>query len=277
MTLIRPEGIWQSADYRTTLAGKIYNDATPKQLHVIYPPAPGGPVVLMGYSGLAETADGMPMVQWIRETLRGESRFIMPSLEHLAERLTRDVSSSRYGGEMLLIAGGIFEGDRRFYFRITNTEWDDSPPHRARVHRQFSYNVTEYVDTVFIAFGSGRFHVSLADQDLVRTQGALTPAHWEDHLGLLAAINRRVARDDKQVSPWCHASCVLRDRPEAVAKLFAEPGQFDGPSGLQTLLYGVDTHEIAAAMLAAMESGMDQEDFAARMAAASQRAIDGRP
>ena len=118
MTLIRPEGIWQSADYRTTLAGKIYNDATPKQLHVILSPStrrPSRPNGLQRACGDRRWHANGPLDQ---ELFRGESRFIMPSLEHLAERLTRDVSSSRYGGEMLLIAGGIFEGDRRFSFSI---------------------------------------------------------------------------------------------------------------------------------------------------------------
>ena len=83
MTLIRPEGIWQSADNRVTKRGRTVDDAAPKQLHIICPPHEGGPHVLLGYTGLAEMPDGTPTLQWIRETLRGETRSIMGSPRRL--------------------------------------------------------------------------------------------------------------------------------------------------------------------------------------------------
>ena len=53
ITMIRPEGIWQSADNRVTLKGKITNDMSPKQLHIVCPPIPGGPEILMAFTGIA--------------------------------------------------------------------------------------------------------------------------------------------------------------------------------------------------------------------------------
>jgi hypothetical protein len=91
ITMIRPEGIWQSADNRVTLGHRIINNMTPKQLHIVCPPFPGGPQILMAFTGLAELPDGTPMLQWIRETIRGQNRAIGPLVEHLCSRLTRDI------------------------------------------------------------------------------------------------------------------------------------------------------------------------------------------
>jgi hypothetical protein len=70
MTLIRPEGIWQSADHRSTRGGAIADDAASKQLMIQCPPLPGGPQVLLGVTGLGEAPDGTATLQWIRETIR---------------------------------------------------------------------------------------------------------------------------------------------------------------------------------------------------------------
>ena len=57
ITMIRPEGIWQSADHRVTRDGQPIDDERPKQLHIICPPLPSGPQLLLAFTGLAELPD----------------------------------------------------------------------------------------------------------------------------------------------------------------------------------------------------------------------------
>src|SRR5713226_6858947 len=151
MTIIRPEGIWQSADNRLTRAGAIADDAAPKQLSIQCPPLPGGPQVLLGFTGLAETPDGTPVLQWIRETIRGESRFIMPLLDYLRDRLTRDLGRSHLGRHILVVGGGIFQQDgRRFYFEINNVD-----PTTWKARRRFERGVFEVTEPTLYISGSG--------------------------------------------------------------------------------------------------------------------------
>lgn len=73
ITMIRPEGIWQSADNRVTRGDQSIDDERPQQLHIICPPLPGGPQLLLAFTGLAELPDGSPTIQWARETLRRDN------------------------------------------------------------------------------------------------------------------------------------------------------------------------------------------------------------
>ena len=133
MTLIRPEGIWQSADYRLTSSqtGTVLDDAAPKQLSILCPPLPDGPKVLLAFTGLAEAPGREPMLQWIRETIRGEQRYIMPMLDHLRDRLTRDIGRSHLSHYVLVVTGGILEpSGRRFYFEINNVDPSTRKPRR---------------------------------------------------------------------------------------------------------------------------------------------------
>src|SRR5258708_3131869 len=206
MTMIRPEGIWQSADNRVTRDGQLIDDERPKQLHIICPPLPSGPQLLLAFTGLAELFDGSPTIQWARETLRGEQRFIMPMLEHLRDRLSRDVGRSHLWNNLLLFSGGIFEGDKRFYVEIRNGE-----PKTRKPKREFDFVVCEVTEPIVFIAGSGEQAVSREDRALLQAQSRIRPAKWEDHLGLLAAVNRRTAntlakKGQKSVSPWCSAS-----------------------------------------------------------------------
>ena len=158
LTLIRPEGVWQSADNRVSRNGATVDDAAPKQLHIIFPPDNAGPKALIAFTGLAELSDGTPTLQWIRETLRGETRSIMESLGHLRERLTRDVGQTKAWGAPLVLTGGIFEGDKRFYVEMRNID-----PRTRRVRREFDYAVAEVNEPMVFMGGSGAVSISRAD------------------------------------------------------------------------------------------------------------------
>jgi hypothetical protein len=272
MTMIRPEGIWQSADNRVTKDGQVFDDETPKQLHVICPPLPSGPQLLVAFTGLAILPDGSPTIRWARETLRGEQRFIMPMLEHLRDRLNRDVGKSSLWCNPLIFSGGIFEGKKRFYVEIRNTE-----PKTWKPKREFDLVVCEVTEPMVFITGSGQGAVTRKDWDLLRTQSRIRPAKWENHLGLLAAVNRRTAKRDpkKSVSPWCSASYISHNEEGSHQKNFSNPGEPKGPLYIESLLAGLDLHELSKPVIQFINDGSPINQTSSDEAA--QNALKRRP
>jgi hypothetical protein len=248
ITLIRPEGIWQSADNRITRNNKVEDDSTPKQLHIICPPLPGGSQVLMGFTGIAEMPDGTPTLQWIEETLRGETRTIMETLNHLCKRLTRDLGKSQLWKNRLIITGGIFEKEKKFYFEIRNVT-----PKTFEINKVFDFVVMEVTSPQVFVGGSGSTHIKQADWQLLKQQSGKKPAKWEDHLGLLAAVNRRAAQIDKLVSPWCQASYLSNGSEGVSSKRFSKKGEPGGPPGIHTIVAGIDLLPVSLQVLNTFE------------------------
>jgi hypothetical protein len=270
MTLIRPEGIWQSADHRVMRAGKIADDATPKQLAIRCAPLDTPPDVLLGFTGAAEAPDGAPTLQWIRETLRGKSLFVQPMLELLRDRLTHDFSgSSRTRRVPLIITGGVLEpSGRRVYFEITNVD-----PPTWTINGDFHLAAGEVPKPAFFAGGSGAPYISADDLGLVKKQLNIQPANWEDHLGLLAAVNRRTADlvPDKSVSPWCDATYFSVESEGAKGRAFYKPGDPPAELNIEMLIAGVDGGELLRGMLDQARKGIPLTEERAR------KAIEGRP
>jgi hypothetical protein len=266
MMMIGPGGIWQSADRRVTKAGVPEPDAS-KQLLVLCPPTPGaGPRMLLAFTGIAEVPGGTPILQWIRETIRGESRPIMPLLEHLRDRLTRDVGRSARGRHGLAVVGGILEANGRCgIVQIANVKppWSDPA-------REFKLLLSEVPEPQFMAIGSGQPYISREDAKLVVAQTKIRPARLEDHMGLLAAVNRRTAARTKKVSPWSDVT-YIGDRSEgAVARLFSKPGDPPIPIAVNVMLDGIDVSEVGQLMSKGSWT-KDEEDRATR------REVEGRP
>jgi hypothetical protein len=274
MTMIRPEGIWQSADNRITRGGQPIDDERPKQLHVICPPLPGGPQLLLAFTGLAELPDGSPTIQWTRETLRGEQRFIMPMLEHLRDRLSRDVGRSHLWNNLLIFSGGIFEGDKRFYVEISNGDLKTRKP-----KRKFDFAVYEVTEPMVFIAGSGEQAVSKEDRALLLAQSRIRPAKWEDHLGLLASVNRRAAniKGQKSVSPWCSASYISHDEEGSHQKNFSNPGEPKGPQYIESLLAGIDLHELSKPLIQFMNDSNRIDIDQTSSDEATKNALNGRP
>jgi hypothetical protein len=246
MTMIRPEGVWQSADNRVTINGRVQDDVAPKQLHIICPPLPGGPQLLLAFTGLAVLCDGTPTIRWVRETLRGEPRQIMQMLEFLRGRLTRDVGRSGLWRNPLIFSGGIFEGDKRYYVELRNVD-----PRTRQAKRAFDFVVREVMEPAIFVGGSGFVAIFEDDWTLLKSQAQIRPAKWEDHSGLLAAVNRRAAANDraKSVSPWCSTTYISHDQDGAHQKRYARPGEPQGPAGIETMLSGLDLFELSASAM----------------------------
>ena len=196
MMMIGPGGIWQSAD-RITSGGVPQPDAA-KQLLVLCPPAPGnGPRMLLTFTGIAEVPGGIPVLQWMRETIRGESRPVMPLLEHLRDRLTRDIGRTARGRHGLAVVGGILEANGRCgLVQIANAE-----PPWSRPRREFKLLLSEVTAPQFVAIGSGQPCISPEDAKLAVAQARKRPRRVEDHMGLLAEVNRRTAAHTRKGQP----------------------------------------------------------------------------
>jgi hypothetical protein len=221
----------------------------PKQVSIRCPPLTGGPhVLLLGFTGLAQSPSGTPMLQWIRETIRVESRPIMPLLDHLRDRLTRDIGRTHLGRHLLVLTGGIFEGTRRYHVEMNNVDPVSRSP-----SRQFRHGVFEVTEPALFLGGLGQRAVLDSDRDLIVQQ----PRSWRAHLELLASVNRRAAEKDRAldsngvgcVSPWCQASYLAQDEDGAHGQEFRDPADPPYELGVEFVLAGIDFTESTRVLL----------------------------
>jgi hypothetical protein len=217
------------------------------------------------------------MLQWIRETIRGESRSIMPMLDHLRDRLTRSIGRTHLGRFALVVTGGIFQADgRRFYFEMNNID-----PNTRRPRRTFERGVFEVNEPSLYLAGSGMLTAEL-ERAWFLNELQVRPPDWEDHLALLAALNRRAADRDKNrdpkgigtVSPWCQGSYMAADRDGVQSRIFTEPGDPPQDAHIETIISGIDLTDSTRVFLErARGSSLRDAD----MEEAIRRGLKGRP
>jgi hypothetical protein len=240
----KAEGMYLSADYRVTDArtGRLIDDEAVKFLHITYPPQPGGPIALLGYTGVAIMRDGTPTGTWMRETLRGESEVIDQSMAHLRARLDRDIAPMRLP---LIINLLVKEPNRRLFGGLSNITVSTTT-REVTVQESFGYSMQEVDKPFMFANGSGAT-TALANRHLHRVQGQLRvmPQRPGDHMHLLAVVNRRVAAKDKTVSPFCHVTFLSAEEGKgAESRVFVQGGE-SVPFEMPTILFGIDLSGIA--------------------------------
>jgi hypothetical protein len=189
-------------------------------------------------------------------TTRGENRSSEGDLLRLKERLNRDVATSRYSREpLLLVAVGVLgrrpgpdaplQNRRMAMWVLTNLTWPAGPAHPPKVVSAFRLE-GEWVDEPrALPLGSGRVPVlrSPSDMALPRRSFAHCPNKPSNYLGLLAAVNRRAARGSHgTVSPWCSGTYMPELGQGLEGRMFSERGDPEppSPSGLASILFGVD-------------------------------------
>ena len=268
LTLMRPgEGVWQTVDARVTKGGRLVNDFADKQLSIHR--ADG--TLLLAYTGLAEVyPSGESMFDWIRSTIRGVQRNSEGDLIHLQERLDRDVAGSPYWRvPLIIVAAGILgtrpdqtgplQQRRMARWIISNLRWPNGPTQPPRVVRSFDIG-GEFVDEPRgFSAGSGRDPVSRSPTELLllRRSLAYRPNRQEDYLGLLAAVNRRVAPlCDGSVSPWCSGWYLPETGVDLRRSSYRERGDPEppDPSPLPSILFGLDTTDSGRHMRRQMEA-----------------------
>ena len=271
MTLIlgmsKPDGVYMGVDFRVTdmRSGKRIDDASVKFLTVHYPPDKGGPKALFAYTGVAILRDGTPTGAWIRETLRGEAEPFDQSMSHLRERLNRDIAGLR---RPLIINILVIQGERRYIGAFSNVHRTSGRP-----SARFDYMMQELQQPFCFANGSGAARL-LADKhfDLIRGQLSVWPRKPRDHMGLLAAVNRRVAAKDPSVSPSCHVSFIDSDGASPTAEVFHERGEH-APFEMPIISHGLDLSVLARGFheqFLAMKRGEDPGQYEPDMAAVNK-------
>ncbi|MFN2490815.1 MAG: hypothetical protein ABR529_14000 [Actinomycetota bacterium] len=240
MGMAKAEGIYLSADYRVTKhpSGKLVDDTATKFLTVTYPPDKTGPKALIACTGLAFAPDGTPMGTWLRETLRGESEVFDVSMSHLRDRLDRDIAPRRWP---LIVNTLAVQGEKRYFGGMSNVAFTDESRRRTKVLDRFGYVMHDVGTGFMFANGSGAA-TALAQGHLKRIHGQLSvrPRRVQDHMKLLATVNRRVAAKARTVSPHCHVSYVNADeRTSPTSHVFTERGE-TVPFEMPMLLFGVD-------------------------------------
>lgn len=268
MTLIlamsKDEGMYLGVDFRVTIgrSARIVDDGEVKFLHVKWPPLEGGPEGFLAYTGLARMKDGTPTGTWIRETLRGEAEVFDVAMKHLRDRLDRDVATQRAG--LIINIFALHQG-KRYFGGLSNMEWADTSRTRVQLARSFGYTLEELTTRAWFANGSGaRTVVADGHATLLQAQIDRRPNKIQDHMNLLAAINRRVAAKDPTVSPFSHVTFIPKDPKidSPQSRTFTRRGE-SVPFTMPFLLCGIDLSLMAkqaADALAAVDSGQPYPD-----------------
>lgn len=234
MTLIlgmsKPEGIYLSVDYRVSNRDtkEIIDDATEKFFRVNYPPIqnpplPNGPRALAAYAGAAFARDGTtPMGDWLMDVVSSAVEYFDESMQRLGNRLNDDLSAyfHRHKIPLIVVRAALQHAGPRVVGGYSNMEPDGT------VLREFEYHMMELPEKEVFSIGSGGTPRELSDHlDLLRAQLDVTPRSQQDHMKLLATVNRRIAERVPSVSPHCHVSFVNADERFApMSRTFAEPG-----------------------------------------------------
>jgi hypothetical protein len=245
LTIVGPHGIWQCSDHRLTdsATGKRFQNHSVK--HVIFRSKDGG--ALLAYSG-AGRVKHIDLSDWIRETLRGESRTLDQSFIALRENADKDLAALLKGlGIVHMFSIGAFIAGRAWCVQIRNFV-----PSSGAVLDHFETAAAE-----FSAEGQGFLFgdpaaVTPSDQRWLLKVAKRKPRKPSEFRKLLATINRRAAQTPAgriSVSP----ECVTTYMPPSIDPLEM---QFHDASGNASkaalitpfLLLGVDLTELTKAV-----------------------------
>ena len=235
-----PNAICMSVDYRVTNRndGAVLDPFAIKSLIIQTSMEPGGPKAILAYTGLAELWGRMPMGRWLRETLRGECQSIGDLVGHLLNQLNKKIASFNQVLIINILAVNGPNGEERYCGGISNTQdFQTAMP-------QFVGGFGPIDTPRAFANGSAAFTVQAGGYpDLLKAHTA-TPDHSaDDHMNLLARINREVAEADPDgpVSPYCFVTCVGSDTNWVPRmQIFLEPGETPPPFHMPMIVCGID-------------------------------------
>jgi hypothetical protein len=239
LSLNTPDAICMSVDYRVTDRdkGTVLDPFAVESLVIQTSDQPGGPVAIIGYSGLARLWGGMPMGRWLRETLRGECQPLSDLMAHLLRQLNRKIA---HFNQVLVInvvmASG--SGDERYFGGFSNTK------DRVTAEPQFECNISR-VDIPYLwASGSACEKATVPRHvNSVKALASSSGVSAADHMALLAKINREVAEADPNgpVSPYCYVMYVGGDTNWTVTgKVFTQSGEMPPPFSMPLIWCGID-------------------------------------
>lgn len=273
ITVVTPLGAWQCSDHRLSNpdTGAIEDDLSMKHLTLHCRDGHA----LISYSGIGSIR-GRHVSDWLRETLRGESRSLIETLTLIRANATRWIGPHVEGRYPHLFNMGVYSEGAAWLVQIGNV-WKDGAFSK-RPTRIFESSVRRVDQGVSGAVGGTQNAVARADlgrleqvvaksQDIKRT----------DIHGLLAAVNRRAASRDSGISLSCVTSYMPptgeptehvthkggtfdRYRAKHKHKLTKRPsaGSYPAQRASPILLFGIDLTVTSQVLMDAMQVPVDQ-------------------
>lgn len=258
LTIVNPWGIWQCSDHRLTdtVTGKLVDDFSIK--HVAFR-CPDG-AALLAYAG-AGRINALDLSDWLRETLRGETRTLDQTFILIRENATRDLAPLlRTHNIQHMFSIGAFLHGRPWAIQIRNFD----PRASGVILDRFDTVAKEITHSGqgFI-FGGGPDAVIPKDQEKLMTMATRKPRTPKDFRKLLASINHRAATTKtgkRTISPGCVTSYI----PSAGEPFEIEFHKSTGaprPLTVPMLLFGIDVTEMQRTLSSsdATDPGFGQE------------------
>jgi hypothetical protein len=248
--IVTPWGAWMASDHRLTRlpGGELITDASVKHLGMR---TKNGSAMLT-YTGFGQVG-GEDVSDWLRTTLRGESRTLEETADLIAAR-----ASGRFGA--MALRGGVlhvfvmtaFSGGQAFVATIANTDTPfnvDSP----QLRRDFVVAPMRIIGPFRLYGGAGAFAVAPADRELLERVSEKRPRDPQEFLALLAAVNRRTAGSGRPGSQTMSAGCVASYLPSEedgtmATEVFGDEGDVKKIAWPPYLLFGIDATEMMRTM-----------------------------
>lgn len=276
VTMVKPSGVWQSADYRLTdsRTGKVVTDSSIKQF-TTRPYRKGGGCSVLAYTGLGRLPRDRKrrsIAEWLSAMLRGEQRPVYRSLEKIAELATSYIGDAY---PHWFVAGGFLEGVP-WLGNVTNMP-PDSVYGQDDPHSEFQVQIRRFESGARgLAFAPHHGFITADDFRTLRKVNELEtpPRDPEEFLDLLAAVTRRAHEaGNKIVSPSCSTVYLPPECDGARHKVHGDDPDLRGPEGL---LFGLDfseTMDLMRARLQAMREDreIDEEEWDRRFEEAARR------
>lgn len=246
--------------------------------------------VLLAFTGLASLYPGqLPMVDWVRETLRGENRTVEANLLLLTDRASRDISGTRWGRVPLAFHAVAFRGTdalRRnvpavqgapYFYEITNGYVYDPVAGALSTRDRFTITAEQVCRPTWFASGSGA--TIARSHRLLQRSLDCHPNRIDDYHGLLTKVNRDVSALEPSVSPWSETTFMPPEGAPMIANLHRRDDEsYRPPRASPTLLYGFDVTDIQTLYLRQLDPAtrLDQTGLERKVSKAGEIGIHPR-
>jgi hypothetical protein len=253
ITIAAPWGIFQASDHRLTHwpSGRLVDDHSVK--HVGLRSTDGG--MLLTYTGLGLIGTSH-VSDWVRGTLRGESRTVDESLIHLRQRATARLGLiSAKAGIHHAFCVGCFLRNEPWAVVIANTESDNGKPDFSRPPTStFETYAFRAGNGFAIIAGGGVAAMSAEDLAFVQKIAHLPPRNASDYRQALANVIRRSANSKRLGHETISETSLTAYMPPQLDGVRSEWhwwGQASPPvdTPVPFLLFGIDTTDITRHLL----------------------------
>lgn len=247
LTIVNPFGIWQCSDHRLTDPVTCKPTDNHSIKHVIFRCPDGS--ALLAYAG-AGRIGSVVISDWIRETLRGETRTLDQSFIQLRENASRDLAPLLQDrGIPHMFSIGAFLAGRAWVVQIRNFIVSSGAPVPTLLGH-FDTVAKEITDSgQGLVFGDSRA-VTSADRAQLATLATRRPRRPKDFRGLLASINLRAsatASGKVTISPGC-VTTYMPPAGEPFESEFHNEAASPGPLIVPIILFGIDITEMQRAV-----------------------------